>query len=52
MNIGFGYVRNEAGASDDYLMTGRYELEVGTKRVPARIHLEPLYDPRMERMTI
>jgi 4-methylaminobutanoate oxidase (formaldehyde-forming) len=44
-DIGLGYVRNEAGVSEDWLLAGRYELEVRTRRVPAAIHLKPLYDP-------
>jgi len=49
-NIGYGYVRNAEGAPTDWLMSGRYELEVATERVPARIHSTPLYDPKMERI--
>ncbi|MSP83756.1 MAG: FAD-dependent oxidoreductase [Alphaproteobacteria bacterium] len=44
--IGLGYVRNDAGVPEDWLLTGRYELEVRTRRVPAAIHLRPLYDPK------
>jgi 4-methylaminobutanoate oxidase (formaldehyde-forming) len=36
----------------DYLTQGDYELEVATERVPCRIHLEPLYDPRMSRIKV
>ncbi|HUL07138.1 MAG TPA: FAD-dependent oxidoreductase [Candidatus Acidoferrum sp.] len=49
-NIGYGYVRNPAGVPTDWLTSGRYELEVATERVPAEIHLAPLYDPKMERI--
>jgi sarcosine dehydrogenase len=49
-NIGFGYVRNEAGVTSDYLAQGRYELEVATRRVPATLHLRPLYDPAMAKV--
>jgi sarcosine dehydrogenase len=49
-NIGYGYVRNPDGVPTDWLMSGRYELEVATERVPAQIHLAPLYDPKMERI--
>jgi 4-methylaminobutanoate oxidase (formaldehyde-forming) len=48
--IGLGYVRQQQGLSRDYLLAGRYQLEVATERVACRIHLEPLYDPRMERV--
>jgi 4-methylaminobutanoate oxidase (formaldehyde-forming) len=43
--IGYGYVRDTEGVSDAYLTAGRYELEVATRRVPARITLDSLYDP-------
>ena len=50
LNIGYGYVRRAEGLDRDYLLAGRYELEVATERVPCRVHLQPLYDPRMERV--
>jgi 4-methylaminobutanoate oxidase (formaldehyde-forming) len=43
-NIGLGYVRNPEGVGDDWLASGRYELEVATVRVPATLHRAPLYD--------
>jgi 4-methylaminobutanoate oxidase (formaldehyde-forming) len=43
--IGYGYVRNGEGVTDDWLKEGRYELVVAMERVQARLHLEPLYDP-------
>ncbi len=49
-SIGYGYVRNPEGVSTDYLRSGTYELEIATERVPATLHLAPLYDPRMERV--
>ncbi|MEO0622083.1 MAG: FAD-dependent oxidoreductase [Pseudomonadota bacterium] len=42
--IGYGYVRGEAH-SEEWLKAGRYELVVATERVPAELHLGPLYDP-------
>ena len=51
-SIGYGYVRNGGGVSTDYLTSGRYELEVASERVPATLHLAPLYDPRMERIKV
>jgi 4-methylaminobutanoate oxidase (formaldehyde-forming) len=44
-NIGYGYVRNPDGVSDDFLATGDYELVVAMERTPARLHMAPLYDP-------
>jgi 4-methylaminobutanoate oxidase (formaldehyde-forming) len=49
-DIGFGYVRDESGVSVEHVAGGRYELEIATKRVPARVHLTPLYDPGMTRI--
>ncbi|WP_274630300.1 GcvT family protein [Arvimicrobium flavum] len=49
-NIGYGYVRNAEGVSDEYLATGDYELVVAMERTQATIHLEPLYDPSGERV--
>lgn len=43
--IGYGYVRNADGVTDEYLQSGRYELVVAMKNVPAKPHLAPLYDP-------
>jgi 4-methylaminobutanoate oxidase (formaldehyde-forming) len=49
-SIGMGYVRSAAGVTDDFLQTGEYELEVATVRVPASLHMAPLYDPKGERI--
>ncbi|MGI9514466.1 MAG: glycine cleavage T C-terminal barrel domain-containing protein, partial [Anderseniella sp.] len=46
--IGLGYVRNQDGVDDDWLRAGSYELVVATERVPAQIHIAPLYDPAGE----
>lgn len=48
--IGYGYVRNKAGVTTEYLTSGRYELEVAAERVPCEIHLAPLYDPTMAKI--
>ena len=50
-SIGYGYVRDpEAGVSRDFVLSGRYELEVATERVPAEVTLDPLYDARNARI--
>ena len=49
-NIGFGYVRNAGGVDDAFLTGGSYELVVAMERVPAKIHLEPLFDPTATRV--
>jgi 4-methylaminobutanoate oxidase (formaldehyde-forming) len=49
-NIGYGYVRSADDVSDDFLLSGEYELVVAMDRAPARIWLEPMYDPKAERV--
>lgn len=44
-SIGLGYVRNEAGVTDDWLQAGRYALVVAGQELPARLALKPLFDP-------
>jgi glycine cleavage system aminomethyltransferase T/glycine/D-amino acid oxidase-like deaminating enzyme len=44
-NIGYGYVRCPEGLADDFLGDGDYELVVAMQHTPAKIHLDPLYDP-------
>lgn len=49
-SIGLGYVRNPEGVTEDFVMSGSYELEVATERVAAEVHMTPLYDPEMRRV--
>jgi 4-methylaminobutanoate oxidase (formaldehyde-forming) len=49
-SIGMGYVRDPGGVDRDYVLSGRYELEVATERFPAEVTLAPLYDPEMTRI--
>jgi 4-methylaminobutanoate oxidase (formaldehyde-forming) len=44
-NIGYGYVRNADGVSDEFLTAGEYELVVAMERTKAVLHMQPLYDP-------
>jgi 4-methylaminobutanoate oxidase (formaldehyde-forming) len=44
-NIGYGYVRNPGGVSDEFLAAGRYDLVVANETTPAKISMRPLYDP-------
>ena len=43
--IGYGYVRNPEGVTEDWLKAGTYALVVAGETVPARIGLRPFYDP-------
>jgi 4-methylaminobutanoate oxidase (formaldehyde-forming) len=50
-NIGIGYVRDrENGISAEDVLSGTYELEIACQRYPAKVSLQPLYDPKMERV--
>ena len=48
--LGMGYVRNADGVDRDFLLSGDYELEVACERVPAKLSLQPAYDPKSERV--
>ena len=48
--IGYGYVRRAEGVDEAFLRQGDYELVVAMERTPAKIHLEPLYDPSSQRV--
>jgi len=48
--IGYGYVRNPDGVTEDFLLSGTYELDVARERVPCKVSLKPLYDPEMKRV--
>jgi 4-methylaminobutanoate oxidase (formaldehyde-forming) len=49
-SVGYGYVRNPAGVDASYVLSGEYELEIATERVPCSVQLDPLYDPEMARI--
>jgi 4-methylaminobutanoate oxidase (formaldehyde-forming) len=43
--VGLGYLECAEGVNDDYVQSGRYEIQIDRRRVPARASLTPLYDP-------
>ncbi len=45
-SIGMGYVRHPDGVTEDFILSGTYELEVASERVPAKVTLSSLYDPQ------
>ncbi|MCB1473891.1 MAG: FAD-dependent oxidoreductase [Rhodobiaceae bacterium] len=49
-SVGYGYVRNADGVDDDFLLSGDYELVVANEPVPAKIGLEPFFDPDNSRV--
>ncbi len=49
--IGLGYVADEGRVvPDDFVTSGRFEIEIAGDRIPARAALGPLYDPKSERV--
>jgi 4-methylaminobutanoate oxidase (formaldehyde-forming) len=48
--IGYGYVRNACGVTEDFVLSGSYELDVARRRVPCTVSMRPLYDPKMLRV--
>ena len=50
--IGYGYVRNAGGVTDDWLAGGRYELVVAGDTVPATLGVPPFFDPKGTRIRI
>ncbi len=51
-SIGLGYVRSDQVINKALVLSGKYELEVATERVPAHITLTALYDPTMEKVKV
>ena len=46
--VGMGYVNNpveKGGVDEEFVNSGRYEIEVACRRFPAQVSLVPLYDP-------
>jgi 4-methylaminobutanoate oxidase (formaldehyde-forming) len=44
------YLKNPAGIEDEWILAGNYEINVAGRLFPIRIHLEPVYDPKSERV--
>jgi hypothetical protein len=47
-----GYVHNEAGIDAAWVASGKWEIEVGLKREPAKASLKPMYDPTSARLKV
>jgi 4-methylaminobutanoate oxidase (formaldehyde-forming) len=48
--VGLGQIEHEGGVTTDYVLSGRYEIEIAGVRHPARASLRPMYDPKGERV--
>jgi 4-methylaminobutanoate oxidase (formaldehyde-forming) len=49
-SIGMCYLKHSQDIDDDWIMAGNYEINVAGKLFPIKIHLEPMYDPKSERV--
>lgn len=47
--VGMGYVKNDKVITDDWILSGKYEIEVEGRMIPAVVHLRSPYDPNNER---
>jgi glycine cleavage system T protein len=48
--IGMCYLENDDGVTDEWILSGKYEINVEGKLYPIKIHLHPPYDPKSERV--
>jgi 4-methylaminobutanoate oxidase (formaldehyde-forming) len=44
--VAMGYVGHPEGASEEFVTSGRYEIQLADQRVAARASLTPMYDPK------
>jgi 4-methylaminobutanoate oxidase (formaldehyde-forming) len=50
--IGMCYLKRPDGISDEWIMSGKYEINVEGKLFPIKIHLKPPYDPESKKVRI
>lgn len=48
--VGMGYIYNKDGVDTDYINSAIFEIEVGGERIPSKVSLTAMYDPKAERM--
>jgi 4-methylaminobutanoate oxidase (formaldehyde-forming) len=49
-SVGLGYVEPDEPVTRDYVASGEWEIEIAGQRHTARASLQPLYDPKGERI--
>ncbi|MCC7045209.1 MAG: FAD-dependent oxidoreductase [Alphaproteobacteria bacterium] len=50
--IGLGYVKAEGECTPDFVLSGKYEIEIARDRFPAKASLKPMYDPSSARIKV
>ena len=48
--VGLGYVYHEGGVTTEYIDSGKFEIEVGDRWIPAKASLTAMYDPKGVKM--
>lgn len=48
--VGMAYLKKPDGIDEEWIMAGRYEVDVEGDRIPAKVHLHSPYDPKGERL--
>ncbi|MHC4458035.1 MAG: GcvT family protein [Planctomycetota bacterium] len=48
--IGMGYLENPDGNDDEWILSGKYQIDVEGKLIAARVHLKAPYDPESKRV--
>ncbi len=48
--MGMGYLENPEGISDEWILSGKYEIDVEGELIPAKAFLKALYDPSNDRV--
>jgi 4-methylaminobutanoate oxidase (formaldehyde-forming) len=48
--VGLAMIEMEEDITDDFISSGSWELDIVGKRYPVRVSLEPMYDPKRERI--
>lgn len=49
-SVGLGYIEVEDQVTKEYIEAGKFEIDVGGDRIPARASLTAMYDPQAKRM--
>jgi 4-methylaminobutanoate oxidase (formaldehyde-forming) len=49
-SVGLGTVANEGGVDSEFIKSGTYKIEVAGVQFPAQASLQPLFDPKNERI--
>jgi len=48
--MGMGYLENPDGISDEWILSGKYEIDVEGELIPAKVFLNAPYDPSSKRV--